>query len=100
MNSYIVCAAVKMRNKVTGDITLLIGARHWDNLMHAQRGFMSSDWIEDRSDGPMTSQGFVDQFGNYLTRKEACAIAKSHNQVRFTGPGFEAEDILFSENLY
>ena len=55
-------------------------------------------------------QGFIDQFGDFLTREEAWKIADSMGQIR-RPTGFETflcprkanvgdDGILFSENLY
>jgi len=48
-------------------------------------------------------QGFIDQYGNFLTRKEAWVIAKRQNQImRYVGnqSSESVDDILWSENLY
>ena len=100
-DQFVVCSAVKMRNNKTHETALLIGPRHWDPTMHEQRKrLLGLFWEEDSSAGLMTSQGFIDQRGNYLTREEACKIARRNGQIVETGPGYEAEDRLFSENLY
>lgn len=43
-------------------------------------------------------QGFVDQFGAFLTREEAWAIASAAAQIIHPLPG--REGTLYSENLY
>lgn len=43
-------------------------------------------------------QGFIDQFGNFLTRKEAWVIAEQQNQL-YRKDGTE-HGILYSENIY
>ena len=87
----IVCAACRH------DGVIVVGIRHLDSLMCNTIKLMypnekpSSIFIKFAHE-----EGFVNQFGNYLTRKEALIIAKRMNQIyRETG-----DDELFSENLY
>lgn len=79
----IVCAA----NLIGARIVL--GVRHWDALMH--------EAAKHADDGPET-QGFVDNFGKFLTREEAWSVALAAGQIihRCGGDGVE----LYSENLY
>jgi hypothetical protein len=67
----VVCAANKMP-----DGLLLCGARHWDSVMRAQakalcynKGYMAR-----------AEQGFIDQFGTFLTREEAMVIVSQSGQ--------------------
>ena len=82
------------RNRV-GQI--ICAPRHWDATMHdiAQASANPETWYED--DG-WDEQGFVDQWGTYLTREEARIVAKFNDQiVRRCG----GDDLcLYSENLY
>lgn len=81
----IVCAA--NRNRQDGRI--ICGARHWDKIMWAQvpeQGWNNWD------------QGFIDQFGDYLSREEAWIVAVEQNQIVKRVGGDEGQ--LFSENLY
>lgn len=81
----VVCAA--NRNS-TGWV--ILGVRHWDNHMRAQvPGWMRHDGFE---------QGFVDQYGVFMDRKEAWIVAEAAGQIirRVGGDGVE----LYSENLY
>lgn len=86
MNSRIVCAAIRNSNGL-----IICGPRHFDRIMHAQIKNSEDDWGK-------ADQGFVDQFGNYLTREEAWIIAEKNNQIirRVGGDGVR----LYSENLY
>jgi hypothetical protein len=83
----VVCAAVKKEDRI------ITGARHYDKLMHATilktEGYA---WWRNGS-----TQGFVDQFGDFMTREEAWEIATAQNQIRqeVSAPG-----TLYSENLY
>ncbi len=82
-NPWIVCAACRK------DGLIICGARHFDSIMRANIKALNlsfGDW----------EQGFIDQFGNFLNRKEAWEIAKKNGQVKE-----ESENkVLFSENLY
>lgn len=44
------------------------------------------------------AQGFIDQFGDFLDREEACVVAKAQKQRRRRCGG--DEETLYSENLY
>jgi len=98
-NRVIVCAAMRK-----GEI-IVAGARHFDSVMRSQIKVMmlaigSASW----------EQGFIDQYGNFLTRQEAWKVADKAGQIR-RPTGFEKdfnprkanvgdEGLLFSENLY
>jgi len=87
----VVCAANKTKSG-----TVLLGARHWDTWMVEQAH-------PHRIRGGDEEQGFIDQYGNFLTRKEAWVIAKRQNQIIRYVAGQSSEtvdDILWSENLY
>lgn len=43
-------------------------------------------------------QGFITNYGRFVDRKEALAIAKQNNQIKY-GIGYEQEE-LYSEMLY
>jgi hypothetical protein len=70
----IVAAAVR---NVTGQ--LVVSARHYDSLMHAQ--------IAARMDAESfhgvhgDNEGFIDQYGRYLTRREAYLVARAAGQI-------------------
>jgi hypothetical protein len=74
---------------------MLVGPRHFDSTMVAQyeRYFTEGEAPEETE----SSQGFIDQWGVFMDRFEALAIATAANQVREkTYP----KDRLFSEDLY
>lgn len=82
----VVCAANKMP-----DGHLLIGARHWDSLMHEQAnrlGYKGGD----------EEQGFIDQFGVFMSRDEALKVASKNGQ-QLKRP-VDTYETLYSENLY
>lgn len=88
----IVCAAIK--NKRTG--VIICGVRHFDLLMHAQIEAQNAqgDYID-------ADQGFVDNRGKFLNRKDSFVVAAKQNQFK------ENDDApcvigtnLYSEDLY
>ena len=85
----IVCAA--LRRKDTGDI--LCGPRHFDEIMRSQiRNIDKAEWVE-------AEQGFVDNKGVFLSRREAYPIAQEAKQ--FFGPMNSIQsNVLYSEHLY
>jgi hypothetical protein len=82
----IVCAANRHRESNR----IICGARHWDNIMRSQK--LESETFNN------WDQGFINQFGEFLTREEAHIIAKKNGQIRHRCGGDEST--LFSENLY
>ena len=95
----IVCAACKHKD---GDV--IIGIRHFDLLMRNTIDFRYELDSYESWDG--CDQGFVDQFGKFLSRREAWVIAVKASQIyRLVGSQNEdsktRDDVeLFSENLY
>lgn len=88
MEQRVVCAAI--RNRKTGKI--LCGARHYDSIMLQHiRMDVDKTWKD-------AEQGFIDQFGKYLDRREAWEIARKNDQI-IRKLCVEC-GILFSENLY
>lgn len=87
----IVCAAIRAED---GDV--IVGIRHYSPDMMAQINsrFDGGKFLRRRGD----HQGFVDQWGNYLNRKEAWIVASRQNQIISTVGGDDGT--LFSENLY
>jgi len=97
MPQFIVCAAMRKGKFIA------CGARHFDAVMRRQIvlcGLDFEDW----------EQGFIDQYGNFLTRAEAWKIADARGQIRRrtaleNNPNprranIGDEGLLFSENLY
>lgn len=87
---WIVCAA----NLYDGNI-LVTGARHCDSIMIS---------VIERLKIKNTDkfiQGFIDQWGTFLTRQEAWNIATLNGQIRKHVGGDDANGgTLYSENLY
>lgn len=91
----IVSAANRFKLKDGG--TLVIpGARHYSKDMAAVLDAVSDKLVSEHAYDD--DQGFIDQYSNYWTRKEAMIIATYANQVRIERGG--REDELYSEDLY
>jgi hypothetical protein len=95
INRRVVCAAIR-----AADGELLLGIRHYSRDMHRQ--------IEARTDGAKfqgrldEDQGFVDQYGNWMTREEAYQVANAAGQIvrpEACGNGLNGPK-LYSEGLY
>lgn len=91
----VVCAAIR-----ADDGEVLLGIRHYSLDMHRQ--------IEQRRDGSKfehrhdENQGFVDQYGMYMTRESAYQVAKAAGQLAYLEYCSEGLDgpRLYSEGLY
>ncbi len=93
INRRIVCAAIRAAN---GD--LILGIRHYSEDMHyAIRARADGRRFENRHDD---DQGFVNTWGEYLTRKEAYKVAVHNNQIRDPAAGNGYSEHLYSEMLY
>ena len=91
----VVCAAIR-----ASDGEVLFGVRHYSKDMHKQ--------IESRFDGKKfirrgdADQGFVDQYGCFMSREEAWLVAEKSGQLRYPescGEGLTGFK-LYSEDLY
>jgi hypothetical protein len=92
----IVCAANKCL--VTG--VVILGVRHWDELMHdVLKAYPdNTDCFKNHN---KIVQGFVDNKRNFLTRTEAWKIAFEAGQIVNRCGGDSANSgTLYSENLY
>ena len=82
----VVCAAMLKDGRI------ITGARHFDKVMRAQMELTEGlKWWRS------CSQGFIDQFGDFMTREEAWVVAMHQKQIfrQVSTPG-----CLYSENLY
>ena len=84
----IVCAAIRNEHD-----HIICGARHYDVIMHGQIPTSNDDWIDSKIE-----QGFIDQKGVFLNRKEAWIVAEEAGQIIRDIIGCRGK--LFSENLY
>ena len=83
--------------KLMSSSLILVGARHWDKVMLRQ--FRSTCPHAKKPTANMWEQGFIDQFGTFLTRTESMKIVKA------SGQPFNAEHNggtihLFSEGIH
>tara|TARA_R110000868_G_scaffold5472_1_gene32968 strand:+ start:742 stop:1095 length:354 start_codon:yes stop_codon:yes gene_type:complete len=92
---HVVCAANQFHNKDDHINPIIVcGARHWDTIMSNVVDNMDID----KSHQHKCEQGFIDQYGIFITREEAREIViKNEQPLR---EGTPLLDILFSENLY
>ena len=84
----VVCAAVLYEGGL-----MLVGARHYDATMRDQFHRYGLKSAESEA-----AQGFIDQWGVFMTREEAHKVASEQGQIRHRCGGDEGR--LFSENLY
>jgi hypothetical protein len=87
----VVCAACRVYGVV------FCGARHWDKVMGKQLDAMSSEYRETMPRNE--EQGFINQFGEFLTREEAMRIVKENGQP-FDKDRNGDDKELYSEGLY
>ncbi len=89
----VVCAAC-----IRGDI-IIAGARHFDKVMVSQIKAIDGGLIAGA--GSAWDEGFIDQFGDFLTREEAMQIAIAAGQKVDVEHGCGGlKQTLFSEGLY
>lgn len=82
----VVCAACRKEG------VIFAGARHYDLVMQVQMDATGTD-------GPC-DEGFIDQWGVFMNRKEALAVATAAGQINARREKTWPEDELFSEDLY
>jgi len=86
---YVVCAAINYNGLI------ICGARHHDKVMNTV--------IRALPDLDKTTriQGFIDQFGIFMDRKEAMQVAIDGGQhIDMERNGGSRDDVLYSEGLY
>lgn len=88
MNQRVVCAAMLMK-----DGSIITGIRHFSPEMRETMKRIYGEGYHLK----VKEQGFVDQFGKFLSRKKAWKVAEKEGQIirEVSGPG-----TLYSENLY
>jgi hypothetical protein len=89
----VVCAAVKLRT--TRGMFIAAGPRHFDAVMREQ-----IDIAMDRRNFSLADdQGFIDQWGVFMSREEALIVAYYAKQLGRRPKGYPLHE-LFSEDLY
>ena len=83
----VVCAACRHNG------IIITGARHYDKLMVATARLIGKELFNPHK----AEQGFIDQYNNFISRKDGITIAKASGQ-KLREPDCHAE--LFSEDLY
>lgn len=83
------------------DAGIVLGARHFDFLMHRAIQIENDarfEHCQELIDPIEWEQGFIDQRGEFMTREEAWTVAEAAGQIlrRCGGDGTK----LYSENLY
>ena len=92
---FVVCAANRY-----GDL-IVCGARHFDKVMHSQLKFIKEDRLLDFELEGRVEEGFIDQFGAFMSRTEAWQVAEAAGQIIRRVGGDDADGgTLYSENLY
>lgn len=103
----VVTAANKMITP-DGNVLLLVGARHWSMAMHAQWRLIKDAVKATATPEEYTvmregeDQGFIDQWDQYMTRREAYVVARMAGQlnVRRAKSGNPLEPVLWSEDIH
>lgn len=93
----IVCAANRFKLKDSGEL-VIPGTRHYSKDMALVLDQMRDKVVSEQVYGD--DQGFLDQWGNYLTRKEALIVATHAGQINTRRQKGGPADTLFSEDLY
>ena len=89
-NQVIVCAACRHED------VIFAGPRHYDAVMHSQIKKAGLTCIQSC----LVEQGFINQFGEFLTRVEAMEVVKKSGQPFDIKRNGGYNDRLFSEGLY
>jgi hypothetical protein len=84
----VVCAAIKFGRMV------VCGPRHFDMVMHNIIGHIEQPYLPKHPS--QWIQGFVDQYGVFMSREEALSVAINANQIIKKHTPI---DIIFSEDI-
>lgn len=91
----VVCAANLYKLRATDEIVICVGIRHYCPLMR-----QNLSHVKDLVDRQSEVQGFVDQFGVFMDRREALIVAQNAGQLGVVRPKTWPQDKLFSEDIY
>lgn len=92
----IVTAAVKVILPCSGKEIILTGVRHWDAIMANQAETHKEAKSISRRVGEV--QGFLDNFGTFLTKEDAWHVAVNAKQIIYKLEWLNGK--LYSEMLY
>lgn len=96
----IVSAANRFTLK-SGRVLVVPCVRHYSKDLAEIINVLKNEEILDNSGMAYgENQGFIDQYSNYWTRREALIIATAANQINVRRRKSFPEDELFSEDLY
>lgn len=87
----VVCAACRFNTFI------ICGVRHWDKLMHTHFSQLKITYPHLKAIN--FEEGFIDQFGDFLSREEALMVIKESKQS-FNSERNQSTKILYSEGLY
>lgn len=90
----VVCAACRY-----GEL-IVCSARHHDPVMNKQLRFLKEENEIDIHNRGDYEQGFIDQWGVFMNREEALAVATAAGQINVRRPKTSPVTELFSEDLY
>lgn len=77
---------------------VIAGARHCDGVMAPVLKFVREHSMQP-DETLKQQQGFIDQYGNFMTREEAYLLARSNKQM-IVDAGKWPRERLYSEHLY
>lgn len=94
----IVCAAIECTEGL--NIQIILGVRHFDTHMYLTINTIVDARVGFPYIGNSNSiQGFIDNTGKFLDRKEAFKVAEAAGQI-IKKTGLEDSKELYSEDLY
>jgi len=91
---FVVCAACRYGEMV------ICGARHYDLVMHSVLAQLREDRLFDFEVAGKAEQGFIDQRGVFMDRREAYKVAEAAGQLNVRREKSPNCIELFSEDLY
>lgn len=94
-NGFVLLAACRY-----GDYITAVGVRHYDLHMHQQLDLCDEDELQERRRADVVSQGFIDRWGNYLSREEALTLVKDTKQMFSFRCQSGCDDVLYSEGIH
>ncbi len=92
----VVCSANRVVSK--GVEYLALGPRHFSPTMHKHITLFKRLKLGTKTQWLTSEQGFIDQFGVFMTREQAHVVAKAANQIVRRCGGDTTQ--LFSESIY